>query len=185
MDGVTMDGVDRKRCIQAEDVMDTSETLPGNMYRASVGDAGGSEELLGTEGERRRVADPRLSFVVHNEGVNGRPRLRNPALDARWRATYASAAEGADAAISAWTADECEEALGQEVSADEDELHKNSAHAVEELCSRGCSRLRRRSSSSLSQLLLRALVGCSLGSWSNEKTIRKLARWPQGTKTWI
>ena len=38
-----------------------------------------------------------------------------------WTAAHTCVAEGADAAISAWAAEECNRALGQELTEDEEE----------------------------------------------------------------
>ena len=68
--------------------------------------------------------DAPLSALVADEGVVGKhSRRRNPELESRVDATLSSAAEGVDAAISAWVAEECNRSLGQELSEDGERLH--------------------------------------------------------------
>ena len=82
--------------LAAGGVMDRSELLYGNRNRAIVDAAENAEEL--------RVGDLQLACVAGNEVANARAQWWNPESRARWDATHASLAEGADAAISVWIA---------------------------------------------------------------------------------
>ena len=54
-------------------------------------------------------------------------------MKARRDANHASTVEGTNAAISAWTAHECNKALGQELSAEEDKSHGKLVRAAKEM----------------------------------------------------
>ena len=59
--------VERKRKINEEGAMDTSETLPGKRNR-TIGDAAeSSKELRDNQETRSRAGDPHLASVGNNE----------------------------------------------------------------------------------------------------------------------
>ena len=81
--------------------MESSDILAGKGGRAAVDSAENSEEVPGNQEKRRCVGDLRLAFVVDAGAAEGQAQWRNPDSKARWGATHASAAEGADAGTSA------------------------------------------------------------------------------------
>ena len=113
-----IDGVDRKRNIDGDGVMDTAGTS-GTRNCAPAGAAGNSEELLGCLEKRCRAGYLHSAFVAEKEVAEEHAQWRNPALEARWGATHSSAAGGEDAAISAWAAEECRRVLGQKCMKEE------------------------------------------------------------------
>ena len=81
-----------------------------------------SEESLGTRGKRRRVGDPHQAFVVEKEVVKDHAHKKKHVSDARWNAANAPGAEGADAAISGWIAEERNRLSGRKLTEEEEKL---------------------------------------------------------------
>ena len=100
-----------------------------------MGDAiDASEDLPVTQETRRRVEGLRPSFVVCKE-VGDAPSCAQrwaPEMRVHWEAIEASQLEGADTAISARAADQRNEALGQEISADEEKMYGRLAGSAKE-----------------------------------------------------
>ena len=86
-----------------------------------------------TQEKGRCVEDPHLAFVVDAEVLKEYPRWRGPEMRAYLDATYASPLEGADAAISARAAARGHGASGQELLAEEAQLHGISAPPAKEI----------------------------------------------------
>ena len=66
------------------------------------------------------------------EVVREHAHWRNLGMEAHWDAAHASPLERVGDAISGWAADPCNEALGQELSADEEKFHKVPVNATKE-----------------------------------------------------
>ena len=110
-----MGAAEQKRDRDGADSTETSETLSGTRNRAMGSAMNNLAELPATEGQRCRVGDPYVAFVVDKEIVKGHASWRNPEIKARWDATQAPAVEKLGAAISVWTAGERRRDLGQQL----------------------------------------------------------------------
>ena len=71
-----------------------------------------------------------MAFFADAEIVEGHVRLRGPETKVRWDVSHASPVCGVDAVIFSWAADECDKALGQELSAEEEKSHGNFARTA-------------------------------------------------------
>ena len=91
-----------------------------------------SDNLAMTQKALCRIEDPRPAFVFEKETAKERAQRWGRELKAHWDATEASPLEGADSAISAWAADQCNKALGPEPLAGEEKLHGNLVRSARE-----------------------------------------------------
>ena len=91
-----MDPVERKCNRDMADAMETSAKSPV------------------PQEPRRRVDDLHSDFVVRKEVVKGHAQWLDPEMKAHWVINHATPVEAVDAAISAWTADECQKSLRAE-----------------------------------------------------------------------
>ena len=82
------------------------------------------ETAVGEDNEKRpRSEDLEISQSVDLGVEKERAQLRHPELKPQVEAHQSPAANGVDSAASAWVADGCNRALGQEFSPAEDERH--------------------------------------------------------------
>ena len=69
-----------------------------------------------------RAADLRFACVIHKEVAKKRARWRDPRMKDGWNAVSAALLEGVGAVTSVWSADQCNQYLGQDlISGDERE----------------------------------------------------------------
>ena len=73
--------------------------------------------------KRSRVGALRVASVLNKEAVKTQAQWRDPCKKGKWNATVGSPLEGADAAISGWTADQRNKSLRQEVSPGQEHGH--------------------------------------------------------------
>ena len=93
---------------------------------------GASEDMPVTREKRCRLGSLHLASAVDMEVVREHAQRRGSWSEAHWDAVRASPLEGADAGTSAWAADHCNKALGQEPSAEEENLRGALVGAAEE-----------------------------------------------------
>ena len=86
--------------------------------------------MLGKRGERCRVSDRRSASVADKEVAGEHPQGGNPDRKERRDPNHASAAEGQDAAISAWIAEERNRISGRELGGEEGKFHGGVASAA-------------------------------------------------------
>ena len=89
-----------------------------------------SEVLLATRKKRCRAEDLRLTLVAAKARVTGHAVWRDSEMKARWHVYHASPAGGLGLAIPARTADECDEASGQEFLGEEEKSRGGLARAA-------------------------------------------------------
>ena len=107
----TMDGVKRKRSRDMADAIDPSEDLPVIQKKKRCG-----------------ADDFRLASVTDKEIVKERAHWWK---GAHWDVNHASPEDGVEAGMCAWSADVRNEASGQDLSAEEEKLHKRLLSAAE------------------------------------------------------
>ena len=107
-----MDAGERKRARGMEGATNTSGDAPA------------------IEGKRCRVGHLHLASVADKEVVEARAQRLDSGMKAYRGAAEASPMGGVDAAISSWAADQCNEALGRDLTADEEKTHVASAKAA-------------------------------------------------------
>ena len=73
-----------------------------------------------------------MASLVDKAGAREFAQWWDPGTNACWDAAQAFPLEGADAATSAWVADQCNNARGQELDAGEQELHEVFVEAAKE-----------------------------------------------------
>ena len=122
----------RNRKIAEEDVMDTSETLPGEWSRAVADAVETSEERLGKQVKRSRLGDLHVASVADKEVMKGHAPWWTLDSQARWDATHSTAGEGVNDAIYAWIAEERNRVFGQGLPREKEKLHGALATAVGE-----------------------------------------------------
>ena len=79
--------------------------------------------MAGNTGKRSGSAALEIALAVDVEVGKGRAQWWNPELKPQAEAHPSSVVEGADGAVSAWVADECDWALGQDSSPAKEEQH--------------------------------------------------------------
>ena len=112
--------------------METSETLAGKRDRAPMDVAENSKDSFRNLDRRCRVGDLHLAFVAEKKFAREHTHWWNPDMKTRWNATRACVVEGADAAISAWIAEECDRAWALKPTEEERKSHGGLASAAQE-----------------------------------------------------
>ena len=78
------------------------------------------------------MKDPHLAPVAQKDSVRGHVQRQGPEMRENWDVYHASPGEGVSAPTSAWAADKCSIALGQQVSGEEEKFYGELVRAAGE-----------------------------------------------------
>ena len=122
-----MDAVERRVNIESQNAMDTSSSVLGKRDRSMGESSAEASTSRQEEGKRPRGEAPAITMEVDLAAAQVHAQWWSPDLKSKLEASPSDAVEGVDGAISAWVADECNRAPGQELPQEAEVMHADLA----------------------------------------------------------